>query len=321
MSEAIAHAAAGHRGDPFVVELSLMLVTPALFAANMVAARWAESANIPPVFLAFGRWSLAFLFLLPSVAPSLWRWRHVLLAHWPQLLLLSALGMGVAVAPQYIGARHTSAANVALIFAACPVLVAIMEATIWKASLDRRQIGGMALAIAGVLAVLSKGDVVTLSELQFGQGDLWVILAASGWALYTILSRRRLLPPLPGTVRLAALAAGGAIVLAPFAVVETVSGAGPDLSDGRLYIALCFLAIVPSLGAYFFFDRLVALRGAASASIAMYMVPLHATLVAWPLLGEIPQLYHAVGLSFILGGVMLASRKRKHATYTRVAQA
>jgi hypothetical protein len=55
VSEAIARTAVGHRGDPVAAELPLMLLTPALFAANMVAARWAESAAIPPVFLAFGR--------------------------------------------------------------------------------------------------------------------------------------------------------------------------------------------------------------------------------------------------------------------------
>lgn len=72
VSEAITHRAVGYREDPVAAELPLMLLTPALFAANMVVARWAESAAIPPVFLAFGRWTLAFLFMLPSVAPSLW---------------------------------------------------------------------------------------------------------------------------------------------------------------------------------------------------------------------------------------------------------
>jgi drug/metabolite transporter (DMT)-like permease len=88
-----------------------------------VVARWAQGADVPPVFLAFGRWALAFLILLPSVAPRLWALRATLLANWPRILLLAGLGMGMAVAPQYIGARHTSAANVAIIFAACPALV------------------------------------------------------------------------------------------------------------------------------------------------------------------------------------------------------
>jgi drug/metabolite transporter (DMT)-like permease len=232
------------------------------------------------------------------------------MANWPRLLLLAALGMGVAVAPQYIGARHTSTANVALIFAACPVLVALIETVVWKVPLGRKRACGMLMAIAGVLVVLAKGDATAPGKLEFGRGDLWVLLAAGGWALYTVLGKRRPLPPLPGTVRLAALAAGGAVVLAPFAGLEAVGGAVPDFGDLRVYAALCFLAIVPSLGAYFCFDRLVTLTGPAGASLSMYMVPLFATLAAWPLLGEAPHAFHVLGFRLILGGVALAGRQK-----------
>jgi drug/metabolite transporter (DMT)-like permease len=220
------------------------------------------------------------------------------------------LGMGMAVAPQYIGARHTAAANVAIIFAACPALVTLVERLVWKAPLGRRQAWGLTVAIAGVLVVLAKGDLGALGQLEFGQGDLWVVLAAIGWSLYTVFNKRVPLPPLPGTVKLAALIGGGALVLAPFAAVEALQGDVPSFGDGRLYVALIFLAIVPSLGAYFCFDRLVAVAGPARASMSVYLIPLFATLAAWPLLGEAPHLYHAAGFGMILLAVALSSRRR-----------
>lgn len=310
MSEAVSRGGLGVQGAAFSAELPLMLVTPALFAANLVVARWAQGAEIPPVFLAFGRWALAFLVLLPSVGPRLWALRGTLLANWPRLLVLSTLGMGLAVAPQYIGARHTAAANVAIILAASPALVTLIERLVWKAPLGRRQGWGLLLAIAGVLVVLSKGDPAALGQLEFGRGDLWVVLAAGGWSLYTVFNKRLALPPLPGTVKLAALIAGGALVLAPFAAFEAVRGDVPAFGDGRLYVALGFLAIVPSLGAYFCFDRLVAVAGPARASMSVYLIPLYATLAAWPLLGEAPHLYHAAGFGMILLAVALSSRAR-----------
>ena len=100
MSNAVSRAGAGYRGDPFAAELPLMLITPALFAANLIVARWAQGAGIPPVFLAFGRWTLAFLILLPSCGPRMWALRHTLRANWQRILLLGGLGMGMAVAPQ-----------------------------------------------------------------------------------------------------------------------------------------------------------------------------------------------------------------------------
>ncbi len=311
MSQAVSQAGAGYRGSALGAELPLMMVTPALFAANLVVARWAQGADVPPVFLAFGRWALAFLILLPTVGPRLWALRATLKANWQRLLLLAGLGMGVAVAPQYVGARHTGAANVAIIFAACPALVTMIETLVWKAPLSRRQAGGMFLAIVGVLVVLSKGDVTALGQLQFGAGDLWVVLAAAGWALYTVFNKRLPLPPLPSTVKLAALILGGALVLAPFAALEAAQGAVPDFGDTRVYVALAFLAVVPSLGAYFCFDRLVALAGPARASMALYLIPLYATLAAWPLLKEAPHLYHVAGFGIILGGVLLSSMRRR----------
>jgi drug/metabolite transporter (DMT)-like permease len=265
--------------------MPLMLIAPALFAANLIVARWAESAGIPPVFLAFGRWALAFLILLPTVGPRMFALRLTLLANWPRILLLAGLGMGVAVAPQYIGARHTSAANIGIIFA----------------------------AICGVLVVLSKGNPGNLGQLEFGRGDLWVVLAGCGWALYTVFNKRVPLPPLPSTVKLASLIAGGALVLAPFAALEAFTGTVPDFGDGRLYIALGFLAVVPSLGAYFCFDRLVSLAGPTRASMSLYLIPLFATLAAWPLLKEAPHLYHVAGFAVILSGVALSSMRRRRA--------
>lgn len=77
------------------------------------------------------------------------------------------------------------------------------------------------------------------------------------------------------------------MVLAPFALLEAAGGTAPDFDDPWLYAALCFLAVVPGLSAYFCFDRLVALAGPVSASLSMYMVPSFATLAAWPLLAEL----------------------------------
>jgi drug/metabolite transporter (DMT)-like permease len=311
VSEAVSRSGVGVSSDVFNAELPLMLVTPALFAANLVVARWAQGADIPPVFLAFGRWALAFLILVPTVGPRLWAQRRLLAANWQRLFLLAGLGMGVAVAPQYVGARHTAAANVAIIFAACPALVTMIETLVWKAPLSRRQAGGMFLAILGVLVVLSKGDVAALGQLQFGSGDMWVVLAAVGWSLYTVFNKRLPLPPLPGTVKLAAMILGGALVLAPFAALEAASGNVPDFGDGRVYVALAFLAVVPSLGAYFCFDRLVAIAGPARASMSVYLIPLFATLAAWPLLKEAPHLYHAAGFGIILAGVALSSMRKR----------
>lgn len=299
----------------------MLLAAPALFASNMVAARWAHDAALPPVFLAFGRWLVAFLILLPLAAPSLLRHRQALWRGLPTLLPLAVLGMGVAVAPQYIGAQSTSATNIALIFSCSPILVALLEAAIWRKPLPPLRAMGLMLALGGVLVVLTRGDAWTLARLAFGQGDLWVLLAATGWAFYTVLQKRLTVPAVPDGARLAAMMLGGAIALAPFAGVEAAAGAIPPWSDPRLAAVLLFLAVVPSLGAYYVYGRLISRAGPATAGLSMFLVPVYAALLAWPLLGETPQLFHAYGFVMILLGVKLASSRMRTTTAGAAAPA
>lgn len=300
---------------------AMLLAAPALFASNMVAARWAHDAALPPVFLAFGRWLIAFLILLPLAAPALLRHRQALWRGLPTLLPLAVLGMGVAVAPQYIGAQSTSATNIALIFSCSPILVALLEAVIWRKPLSPLRAAGLALALGGVLVVLTRGDAWALARLAFGQGDLWVLLAATGWAFYTVLQKRLTLPAVPDGARLAAMMLGGAIALAPFAGIEAATGAIPPWSDPQLAAVLLFLAVVPSLGAYYVYGRLISRAGPATAGLSMFLVPVYAALLAWPLLGEAPQLFHAYGFVMILLGVKLASSRMRTATAGAAAPA
>lgn len=300
---------------------AMLLTAPALFASNMVAARWAHDASLPPVFLAFGRWLIALLILLPIALPALRAHRRALWRGLPALLPLAVLGMGVAVAPQYIGAQTTSATNIALIFSCSPILVALLEALIWRKALSAVRATGLALALCGVLIVLSRGDAHALARLAFGQGDLWVLLAATGWAFYTVLQKRLTLPAVPDSARLATMMLGGVLALAPFAGIEAAAGATPPWTDPRLAAVLLFLAIVPSLGAYYVYGRLISQAGPATAGLSMFLVPVYAALLAWPLLGETPQLFHAYGFVMILMGVKLASSRIRARAAAKTAPA
>lgn len=308
----MSHAATARTGLG-LAGTAMLFTAPALFASNMVAARWAHDAGLPPVFLAFGRWLIALLILLPIAAPALIAHRRALWRGLPALLPLAVLGMGVAVAPQYIGAQTTSATNIALIFSCSPLLVALLEAVIWRQPLPAQRAAGLVLALGGVLVVLTRGDSQALARLAFGQGDLWVLLAATGWALYTVLQKRMALPAVPDRARLAAMMLGGAVALAPFAGIEAATGMAPPWTDPRLAAVLLFLAVVPSLGAYYVYGRLISRAGPATAGLSMFLVPVYAALLAWPLLGEAPQLFHGVGFAMILLGVKLASSRMRQA--------
>lgn len=284
---------------------ALLLIAPVLFASNMLAAR-ASADVIPPVALAFWRWTAMFALLLPFTGAALFRARYALRREWPDLLVLGALGMGVCGAFVYVGAHTTTATNIGLIFSASPVLIILLASVVYGEAMSRLQGVGVALSLAGVLAVVSRGDPAVFLQLQFTVGDLWVLGATVGWAVYSVLSRYR--QSALGTMpRLAAICFGGMVVLAPFHLWEVMAGAVPAF-DARTVFTVAFVALFSSIGAYGVYAHIQSSLGASRTGLLMYLIPLYNGVLAYLLFGETLQAFHLVGAALVLPGLYLATR-------------
>lgn len=282
----------------------LLFVTPAMFTTNMLLAR-ATADFIPPVALATWRWTGVVLLLLPFCGAELWRKRAVLRREAVQLLILGALGMGICGAVVYMGAATTTATNIGLIYATSPVLILLLSQVMFGERMRRRQILGTMLALGGVMLIVLKGDLGTLRTLAFTIGDLQILLAAIAWALYSVLLKRW--PSALGlNARLAAIAAGGVIVMLPFLVWEQaeVGSATPDL---RTLATLATLILVPGLGAYGTYGYVTKHLGPGRTGLMLYLSPIYTALFAWILLDEGFALYHWVGSVMVLPGLFLAT--------------
>lgn len=286
--------------------IALLWLTPALWSSNYIIARLADG-RISPHQLALGRWTLAVLLMLPWVGHTLWAQREALRREWRQTLALGALGMWVCGAFVYLGGRDTSSTNIALIYAASPVAISVIGARMTGERLRWPQWAGVAMALTGVVYVIAKGSLDTLRALQFNRGDAWIAVASTCWAAYSLLlvRWRSALAPLP---RLAAIAAGGVLVLLPFTWLEAQFIASPALGAPGLGL-IVLAALLPgvlSYGAYSFMMREL---GPARSALALYLAPLYGALLAWVVLGEPPHGYHAVGAALILPSLYLATRR------------
>jgi drug/metabolite transporter (DMT)-like permease len=281
-----------------------MLLCPALFAVNQLGARYVD--YVPPHALALGRWAFALAILLVFVGSRLWQKRAALRREWPDLLVLGALGMWVCGAFVYIGGRTTTATNIGLIYAASPVVIVAVSALAYGERLWPRQFVGIGLCLLGVIWVIVKGEPARLLSVSFTRGDLWVAAASAAWGLYSTLLRYRP-SALDPTTRLAAIAAGGIAVLIPATALESLFVDAPAI-DGRSLLTVAVLAIVPGVGAYGAYSFALSVLGAARTAIGMYLGPIYVVLLAWPLLGEVPAMYHVVGALLVLPGIFLATR-------------
>jgi drug/metabolite transporter (DMT)-like permease len=246
--------------------------------------------------------------ILSFIARSeLWRERRsTLRAAW-QYLALGALGMLVCGAWVYQGAQTTTAMNIALIYAASPVLIAL-GAVLWLGErFSWRQGLGVLVAMSGVFHVVVKGQWGALGQVQWVVGDGWIVLAMVSWAGFALL-QKKWPTPLGSTARLAAICMGGVLVLLPFATWEWLQADTPPWSAQATWLVLG-AGLVPGIGAYWAYGFCQKVLGASRVAASLYLGPLYGGLTAWLVLDESLGWHHVMGACLILPGIYLASRK------------
>ena len=282
----------------------LLFLTPLLFSANALTARWVGD-SLPPVGMAFWRWTLTLVFLLPFAGREfLAGWRD-LRREWRVLMLLGFLGMGLCGAPVYMGARTTSATNIGLIYAMTPILIVVISWLGWRETVTRRQVAGIAAALLGVLAIIARGNPAFLLNLDFVPGDFWILAAMTSWAVYSVVLKHRPSRQ-PIAARFIGIVLAGVLVMLPFYGIEMALGE-PMPIEGRTIAVLLVLALVPGCGAYLAYGKLVSMLGPQRTGLLMYLGPIYNAVLAWLLLGERIEAYHFAGSALILGGIALAT--------------
>lgn len=278
-----------------------MLALVMLFwAGNSIIAR-ALHEEVPPFTLALMRWAGALAFVAPFA------WRHVAAdwaeakRSWGAILLLGVLGVSLFNALLYSGLAHTTATNALLIQAGIPALVLAFGFLLFRDRPSAAQLGGVSLAALGVLAIIFKGDPAALASLRFGIGDALIFAAVVAWALYTVLLR--IAPKFNPLSFLALTFAIGVITMAPLAGWELQSREiawTPAVWGAGLYVAL-----LPSLAAYWLYNQAVAEIGAADAGQTIALLPLFGAFLAALTLREPLYIYHWIGMALIAAGIAL----------------
>jgi len=285
----------------------LLSLTALFWAANWVIGR-AMRHEMAPVAMGFWRWTLALLILLPFTAPELKRNWHVVRANWFVLAMLGCLGAVAFNTLIYVGLQYTAATNGVLFNSLSPVFIILLSWLLARERISRLQGAGVALSLAGVMAIVARGDLATLAGFHFNPGDLWLIAAMLLWAIYTIVLRRRP-PALSAMGFLAAMLLLSLPFLLPFYLWELSQRGGFNLNVSTV-AALAYYDTIPSIVAYLFWNRGVAQVGANKAGLFVHLMPVFGALLSVIFLGERLYAYHYAGAVLIFGGIWLTTRGR-----------
>ena len=287
----------------------LLSIAALCWAGNAIVGRLA-AGHIPPVTLAFLRWAIAFLMVLPFAWKHLLRDWGALRARLGTMVLLSVTGIGVFNALQYWALEYTQALNTLLLQSAGPLFVAVWSLLLLGVRLTLAQAGGIVLSLTGVLVILLHGDLTAVTSIVFNKGDVIFTAAMVIFGLYTVLTLKR---PKIHALSLAGFTFGcGAASLIPLLIWELCTRPMMQLDTTNL-LSVVYVAVFPSTMAYLCYNRGIHLIGANRAAPFFHMVPAFGAAMAIVFLGERPQLFHVIGFALVLIGVFVASRKQASA--------
>ena len=292
---------------------TLLVLANLLWAGNIVLGRGMVGV-VPPIALAYWRWTGAFLIAIGFAWPYLRRDWRVLLGRWRLMLVLSATGIATYNTMSYIGLTSTTALNVLLLQSAGPLIIILWTFALFGDRPSVWQAAGVVLSLIGVAVIAAHGSLESLLHLSVNRGDVWILVAMVIYGVYAALFRVR-----PATHPLSFLVATmgiGSMMILPFYLWEVAEG-GRIEGGMPAWFALAYIAVFPSFVAYLFFNRGIELIGAARAGQSWHLMPVFGSILAVVFLGEQFHVYHAVGIALIAGGIVLASVKKGAAAKDR----
>ena len=283
----------------------LLFVQPIFMATNIIVARGGVE-YVPPISLAFWRWLTVFLILFPFFYSEILKNKKSFNKEFWKLFFLGSMGCGICGAFPFIAGMSTTMANMGIIYTSSPIFIIILSAIFFNDKINFSRIIGLVLCLIGVFAIISKGNLDLLINFKFTSGDLWMIGAAMGWAVYSIYllnwkSKFSLM------ARFTLIAMFGTISLFPFYILEEIFYFNTAFNSNFLCWVL-FAAISPGIIAFTLYTRVQKYLGASLTGFTLYIFSIYSAIYGIILFDEALLNFHYFGAAFVFAGVYLARK-------------
>ncbi|HEY0042554.1 MAG TPA: DMT family transporter [Flavisolibacter sp.] len=288
--------------------MGLAVLAALIWSGNYIVARGFHR-DISPVSLAFFRWTTATVILFPFAYKSLRQQFPILLTSWKYLLIAALFGVSLFNTFIYVGGHTTSAMNLAIIgTTAAPVFVLFIAHLFTPEKATPFQIAGTLLCMAGILLLISKGDLTRLRQFRFQAGDLWVLVAALSFAIYTVMVRKK-----PKEIRplsfLFATFFLGTLLLLPAFVIDSANGLTFRWTI-PLVVVFLYLGIGASVISFFAWNTSIQKIGPSRTALFGNLIPVFSTIEAVIFLKEESNAIVIISLLIIFSGLFLANMGR-----------
>jgi drug/metabolite transporter (DMT)-like permease len=274
-------------------------------ASNLVVARGGVEF-VPPISLAFWRWTVVVLILLPFTYLLLIKNLRLIKKEFKKLFFLGAMGCGVCGAFPFLAGETTTVTNMGIIYTSSPIFIILISAIFFNEKVNFIKIIGLVSCLIGVFAIIIKGDLNLLLNLSFTIGDLWMLAAAIGWALYSIYLFYWK-SELPIFQRFTLVAFFGAVSLFPFYIIEEIA-VQRTLFNSQFFLWVVFAAISPGIIAFTLYTQAQKSLGASLTGFTLYIFTIYAAIYGFIFFNEKLEFFHYIGTILVFFGVYLAKK-------------
>jgi len=277
------------------------LLAAAIWANYTVLARLGVKSGLSAGDLTLLRFAPGALIMLPFLLR--WGLRDLGGIGWQRGLILTLLagpGFSLLFMTGFTLAPLTHGAVIAPAFQMLAGLT--LSARLAHQRWTRESAVGAACVVVGLLFMGSDG------LLMHGGGPVWVgdlLFAAAGccWGLFGALSRRWQVDPLRVTAVIVVLSC--VLFAPPYLLMADLSRLA-NASAGMWTMQILAQGLGAGLVALLAYSRAAALLGPGPAAFFGAMVPGAATLLAIPVLGEVPTLLQVLGILAVVMGLLVA---------------
>ena len=283
----------------------LLFIQPIFMASNIIVARGGVE-YVPPISLAFWRWLTVFFILIPFFFDEISKKKKQFKSESLKLFILGLTGCGICGAFPFIAGMSTTMANMGIIYTSSPIFIILLSVLFFRDKINLSRILGLIICLLGVLTIICKGDLTYLINFKFTSGDLWMLGAAIGWAVYSIFlinwkSSYSLM------ARFTLIAFFGAISLFPFYLIEESFFFNTSFNSNFIFWVL-FAAISPGIIAFTMYTKVQKYVGASLAGFTLYIFSIYSAIYGIILFNEMLLSFHYYGAALVFIGVYLARK-------------
>ena len=277
-------------------------------ASNLIIAR-GGTEFIPPISLAFWRWLFCFIILLPFTFVFLKQNFELYKKELFKLFILGFLGCGICGAFPFIAGTTTTIVNMGIIYSSSPIFIIVITSIFFRERLSLVQLVGIFICLAGVILIIIKANLNLLINLKFTTGDLWMLGASIGWALYTvyIFHWKTNLPILQ---RFTLISMFGAMSLMPFFIIEELFFLKTNY-DSNFFLWVLFAALSPSIVAFLLFNFVNRKLGASITGSVLYLYTVYGAIYGFFFFDEKLEIYHLIGSIMVFIGIFMVKNNVK----------